>query len=203
MENSKAYNYLFEQIHATGVKKRDGYYPRIMEEIYEWEREEVEDVIWKKFHENRDIDLAIFLPKLRKYDGIEALKKALFECIIPSDSSVMICQILYQFTDAVKYLDIIKQNIDKEPDKISYVSVLSYCKPSKKAYDLLVDIYINSTNKTIRSTAVTGILYNKNLIKNPLDLQEMMANLNLERKFDSEDIHDRKNIIELFESGQL
>lgn len=34
MENSKAYKYLIEQINATGLKKLDGYYPKIMEEIY-------------------------------------------------------------------------------------------------------------------------------------------------------------------------
>lgn len=49
MQNSKAYNYLIEQLNATGAEKTSGYYSRIMEEIYDWEREEVEDIIWDAF----------------------------------------------------------------------------------------------------------------------------------------------------------
>ena len=201
MENSKAYKELFEQLNATGFQKKDGYYPRIMEEIYDWEREEVEKVIWEAYP--RDIYLAQFLPKLKKYDGVKALKEMLPECRIPSYGSVTISHVLYECTGDGKYLDVIKQNIDKDEDAISYVATLSYCKPCKKAYDLLVDIYLESNNEISRSAAVTGILYNKGVIKDPHDLQEMSANVELGRKFDEDDKDERKKIIERFENGQL
>lgn len=49
MQNSKAYGGLIKQLNASGSEKMDGYYPEVMEEIYDWEREEVEDIIWKAF----------------------------------------------------------------------------------------------------------------------------------------------------------
>ena len=61
MQNSKAYDCLIKQLNA---KKKDGYYPRVMEEIYNWEREEVEDIIWDAFFNKKEIELAQFLPKL-------------------------------------------------------------------------------------------------------------------------------------------
>ena len=63
MQNSKAYNCFMEQLNATGAKKKDGYYPKLMEEIYDWEREEVEDIIWDAFLNKKEIELAQFLPK--------------------------------------------------------------------------------------------------------------------------------------------
>ena len=129
MEHSKAYKELFKQLNATGVQKKDGYYPRIMEEIY---------------------------------DGVKALDEMLVKCSIPSSNSVTISEVLYECTGDDKYLDVIKQNIDKDENDISYVATLSYCKPCKKAYDFLVEIYLKDNNEsnssTIRSAAVTGIL---------------------------------------------
>lgn len=87
MENSRAYKYLIEQVDAVGFKKMDGYYPKIMEEIYDWERNEVEDIIWETFHKNNDYDLAMFFPKLKNYNGIEELKNTLEKCRIPSGNS--------------------------------------------------------------------------------------------------------------------
>lgn len=201
MEHSRAYKYLYEQLNATGSKKGDGYYSKIMEEIYDWEREEVEDVIWESFR--RDKYLAEFLPKLKKYDGVKELKEALVKCNVPSDNSVTIAQVLYEYTGDDKYLDVIKQNINKDEDALSYVSVLADCKPCKKAYNWLVEIYLKSNDKTIRSTAVEGILYNKGVITNPQDTQEYMKNIELVRKFATNDKDERKKIIERFENGQL
>lgn len=55
-----------------------------MEEIFDWERDEVEDIIWNTFYKNSDTELDLFLPKLQKYDGIKALKEELLKCNIPS-----------------------------------------------------------------------------------------------------------------------
>lgn len=203
MENSQAYKYLVEQIEATGSKKCDGYYPGIMEEIYDWERNEVEDIIWNAFHKTNDTDLAEFMPKLKKYDGMAALKKRLSECTIPSDSSVIIAKVLYDCTVDKKYLDVIKSNIDKNANKISNVAILSYARPSKELYNLLIDVYINNDNKVVRSTAVTGILYYKGFISNPHDMQEIIEKLELRRMFAQNSKEERKKVIVRFESGEL
>ena len=64
-------------------------------------------------------------------------------------------------------------------------------------------VYINSENEVIRSTAVTGILYNKGIIKKVNDLQEMTQNIKFRRKFLSNDLQTRKRIIKMFEKGML
>lgn len=203
MQNSKAYDCLIKQLNANGSEKMDGYYPRVMEEIYDWEREKVEDIIWDAFSNKREIELAQFLPKLEKYDGIKALKESPYLLQIPSEASVEIGKILYEVTGDEDYLDLIKRNIDASPETISYVSILSYCKPCQRLYNILTDIYINSSNKVNRSTAVMGILYNKGIIKDRSSIKELNATTSLRKKFKSEEREERKEILQRFENGQL
>ncbi len=185
------------------AEKKDGYYPRVMEEIYNWEREEVEDIIWDAFFNKKEIELAQFFPKIKKYDGIKALKESPYLLQIPSEASVEIGKILYEVTGDEKYLDLIKRNIDASPETISFVSILSYCKPCQRLYNILVDIYINNSNKVNRSTAVMGILYNKGIIKDRSSIKESNDVISLRKKFKSEDIAERKKILEKFENGEL
>ena len=109
MKNSKAYDCLIKQLNASGSEKMDGYYPKVMEEIYDWEREEVEDIIWDAFFNKNEIELAQFFPELKKYDGIKALKESPYLLQIPSEASVEISKILYEATGDEGYLDIIKK----------------------------------------------------------------------------------------------
>ena len=203
MQNSKAYDCLIKQLNANGSEKRDGCYPKVMEEIYDWEREEVEDIIWDAFFNKNEIELAQFFPKLKKYDGIKALKESPYLLQIPSEASVEIGKILYEATGDDGYLDIIKKNIDASPETISFVSILSYCKPCQRLYNILVDIYINNSNKVNRSTAVMGILYNKGIIKDRSSIKESNDVISLRKKFKSEDSIEREKILEKFENGEL
>ena len=203
MQNSKAYDLLIKQLNAKGSEKKDGYYPRVMEEIYDWEREEVEDIIWDAFFNKKEIELAQFLPKLEKYDGIKALKESPYLLQVPSEASVEIGKILYEVTGDEEYLDLIKRNIDESPETISYVSILSYCKPCQRVYNILADIYINNNNSVNRSTAVMGILYNKGIIKDRDSIKESNDVINLRKKFKSEDSAERQEILKKFENGEL
>lgn len=203
MQNSSAYDRLIKQLKANGSEKKDGYYSQIMEEIYDWERDEVEDIIWDAFINKKEVELAPLLPKLEKYDGIKALKESPYLFQIPSDASSEIGKVLYECTDDEKYLDIIKSNIDASPDTISYVSILSYCKPCPRLYNMLADIYINNSNKVNRSTAVMGLLFNKGIIKDRSSIQESNETISLRKKFKSEDREERKRILERFEKGEL
>lgn len=203
MENSVAYKQLLKQINAVGSEKLNGYYPNTLEEIYDWEREEVEDIIWDAFFNKKEIELAQFLPKLEKYDGIKALKKSPYLLQVPSEASVEIGKILYEVTGDEEYLDLIKRNIDASPETISYVSILSYCKPCQRVYNILADIYINNNNSVNRSTAVMGILYNKGIIKDRDSIKESNDVINLRKKFKSEDSAERQEILKKFENGEL
>lgn len=203
MQNSSAYDYFIKQLNASGAEKMDGYYPQTLEEIYDWEKEEVEDIIWDAFINKNEVGLAQFLPKLKKYDGIKALKESPYLNRIPCEASVEIAKILYEATDDEDYLDLIKRNIDASPNTISYVSLLSYCKPCLKLYYILADIYINNENKVNRSTAVQGLLFNKGVIKDIFDIKESNATIELRKKFKSEDKKERQKIFEKFEKGEL
>lgn len=102
-----------------------------------------------------------------------------------------------------KYLDLIKRNIDASPDTISYVSILSYCKPCKQLYKILVDIYINNRNSVNRNTAVMGILHYKGIIKDLDSISETNKAISMCEKFESENKAERKKILKRFEKGEL
>lgn len=203
MQKSEAYRLLMSQLNATGSNKKDGYYDGIMEEIYDWERNEVEDLIWNAFHNNNEIGLIKFLPKLKRYDGIRALKECPYIHQIPSVCSAEIAKILYETTGAEAYLDIIKKNIDMCPNNIVYVSILSYCKPCPKLHSFLVEIYINNKNKVNRNSAVMGLLYEKGIISDRSSIEEANNTIELRRKFNSEDQEERVKIVKNFENGIL
>lgn len=202
-QNSKAYDSLIKQLNGNGSEKMDGYYPRVMEEIYDWEREEVENIIWDAFNNKKEIELAQFLPKLEKYNGIKALRESPYLLQIPSEASVEIGKILYEVTGDEDYLDLIKRNIDASSETISYVSILSHCKPCPRLYSILTDIYVNDSNKVNRSTAVMGLLFNKGIIKDRSSIKESNDVISLRKKFKSEDCEERKRILEKFEKGEL
>ena len=198
MENSRAYKYLIEGVNATGYERKDGYYPNIMEEIYDWERDEVEKIIWETFHKNEDAYLAQFLPKLKNYNGIRALKIMLWKT-----GSLEVADALYRATKKTRYLKIFKSNYKANKDDSRTVSILSRLPPDEKILDFLKEVYINSNNSLIQSVAVRGILYNKGYISDPLNMSEVNATVPLGRKFMSDNREERKEILDKFLRGEL
>lgn len=64
MENGKACVYFFKQMNASGSEKSDGYDSKILDDVYDWEREEVEEIIWKEFQKGKDGDLTVFCQEM-------------------------------------------------------------------------------------------------------------------------------------------
>lgn len=203
MKNSQAYQSLVDQMNATGRMRAEGYDERLWDGLYDWEIEEAEQLVWNQFVNKNDAEIAVLLPKLKKFDGISALKNRLKKCNLPSDESISIAQILYEHTKEGSYLDLMMENIMKSQYKLSYVARLIYLKPEKKVYEALKNIYLKCDDPTVRDTAVTGLLYNKGIIKNPLNMQEIFMNVALKRKFVSENASERAKILEAFEVGGL
>ena len=150
------------------------------------------------------------------YDTVSSLSHTKWNCkyhivftpkyrrkIFYGQKRVEIGKILYEVTGDEEYLDLIKRNIDASPETISYVSILSYCKPCQRVYNILADIYINNNNSVNRSTAVMGILYNKGIIKDRDSIKESNDVINLRKKFKSEDSAERQVILKKFENGEL
>ena len=177
MENSRAYKYLIEGVNATGWDKKDGYYPLIMEEIYDWERDEVEKIIWETFHKNEDTELAQFLPKLRNYNGIGALKR-----MLRKTGSLDVADALYRATKDTRYLKVFKSRYKADKDDIETVAMISDLPPDEDVLGFLKEIYINSENSDNRSTAITGILHNTGYIRDPRSISELTSTVSLARK---------------------
>lgn len=206
MQNSQAYIAFMKQINAIGKEKMDGYAPQTMENIYDWERENLEDTIWNKFVKENDSDLAIFMPKLMKYDGIEALKSKLEEFIVPSGASFNIAETLYIATNENKYLRLVIENYNATSNiatKIAYVSRLARLAKKQEVYDELIDIYINDNENVNQSSAIQGILWADGYLRNVDDMDEIIKNIQLLRMFNKDCKEDRNIIIADYINGEF
>ena len=206
MQNSQAYIDFVKRIKAIGREKMDGYTPQTLENIYEWEREGVEDIIWYKFVKENDSDLAIFMPKLTKYNGVEILKSKLDKFVVPSRASFNIAETLYIATNENKYLRVIIENYNttsNKATKIEYVSRLSRLAKKQEVYDKLIDIYINDNESVNQSTAIQGILWADGYLKNIDDIDEIIKNIQLLRLFKKDCKEDRNIVITDYINGKL
>ena len=180
-----------------GFQKKDGYNPKLLKEIYDWERSDVEDKIWVKFHEN-DGSLVDFLPQLKKYDGITALKNCKYLKNIPSFASVNTARVLYECTLDSKYLFIIKDNINTAKDSMEYVSILVRCTPSATWKELLKEIYINSNDNINRNIVIWGLLYSIGRLKEIGNSVEIRENRELINKFRVDDKEQRIQLVKQY-----
>ena len=88
MEHSKAYEDFIKFYNATGMERfYGGYDDEMLEKIYDWERDEVEYLIWDGFLK-KDYFLVDYLPKLKKYNGLQASEDTLKQFAIPNENSV-------------------------------------------------------------------------------------------------------------------
>ncbi len=201
MEHSESYNSFIKYLNATGLERTYGALnDELLEEIFDWERDEVEDLIWEGFKEDKF--LVIFLPKLNKYDGLQVVKDTIKQLEVPSYESVEFAVVLYENTKDEKYIDLIAENIHRDPKEMSYVVKLSECTPCSSTYNYLTEIYVNNDNSVIRSTAAKGILYNKGLI-DPFNLDDTKKNSKMRAKFKSDDKLERIKLLRMFEQGEL
>lgn len=201
MQRSKAYITFLEQMNTVGAQKLKGYSSNILEEIYEEERAEVEELIWDSF-QNGDCDLAKFLPLLKMHDGLEAMKNKLKECIVPSDNSLELAVILYNHTNENQYIQVFDENIKlgNDDQRISALAKLLKCSPTDKVYEIFKATYIYDNNISVRSAAASGILYCRGLIKNPYDIKEMMSVMDILKRMNENDESKRKELIQEMEN---
>ena len=205
-EHSGAYNYFIRMLDATGSERaHGGFDPNLLDKIFEWEREEVEKIIWTRFNHNGSGDLAILVAKLKDYDGIKLLEDRLRDGLASSEYSwylVEVAAALYQATSVADYLDYLYMYFDAKKE-YSLIALLTYIDKSEKTYAFCADVYINSDDSLIRSTSIDGILCCKGYIKNPYDLKERSEMVNLSRAFLSDDRELRKVKLARFENGEF
>ena len=196
-EHSHTYKEFKRQIksHKWEIKK-DGYYPDLLKYIYDSERKKVEKIIWKNFVWKNDIELAIFMPQLKYYNGIKALEKKLSKSKTPSRQSVEFSKVLFEATNKQEYLDNIIKNYKELSDNLFIVVELAYLAKNTAVYNLLKEIYINDNDNTNRIQAINGILMHDELIE---DIKEILEKIDLIRAFPDTDKITRENFIKEYQ----
>ena len=54
MDNSNAYKNIIQQMQASGRQKLEGYQQEWLNQVYEWERNAIEDLIWESFTKHHE-----------------------------------------------------------------------------------------------------------------------------------------------------
>ena len=205
-DHSIAYTEFYRQLNADGMERAyGGYSPDTLDEIFDWERDEVEKAVWTNFNSTCDGDLAVLVSKLQLYDGIEALNEKLRDAISTNEYSlrmVFIACAAYEAALTDDYLDYVFEYYDKKKDN-SALAALSYLKPCDKLYDFFKAVYIYSDDSTARSAAVDGMLSAKGYIKDPKDFQERSELTGMARAFMSDDHELRQKKLSRFENGDF
>lgn len=203
MEKSKAYENLLNQINATGSYKLDGYSMDILDNIDDNEREEVERIVWDTFFNKKDIDIAVLFPKLKTYDGIQALKNAIDKFSIPSSARMLLSYLIYDSTKDIEYLKMMEKNIIESKYDYSYVSILTHTSPCEEVYQTLVRMYKNCSEKVACGSIVNGILYNKGFIKDINSIDDVTHMKELRKILKKATAEQKDELLKKLEDGQF
>lgn len=203
MKNSKAYETFISQINASGSGKLEGYNQNLFDEIYDFEIEQVEDLIWSTFYSKHDTEILILFPPLKKYDGISALRQIIDNYSVPSQTNILISYLLYQNTEENRYLQLIEQNIVESDYNYTYIALVNDLKPSEQVYQLFVKIYKSCPNRIALSTCINGILFNKGFINNLDDLVQLSKIKELRKILKNVPLNERETMIEKLENGEF
>lgn len=200
MENSKAYLKFINAINSREKSGRfDGYDTDLFTHCYDWERQELEQLVWDRYCKHADWGVIYFFPQLKGIDVIPKIKKDVFMAYIPSDISMELSVVLYNMLGDIKYLEIIEKNIMAKPDYIGFVPSAFELKPDSNVYALFKKLCINCTNNTNRMSAVRGMLFCKKIISSPNDTEEIEKMLGYIKEINKETADERRKAIQLFE----
>lgn len=204
MEHSKAYNELIEWCGLIGTRQGDYYLPdSFLDEIYDWERDEVEKIIHDGFVEygSKTTYFAGYMPLLRNYDGMQVLKDVLTKSVNMGYGNSDIAAVLFDKTEDPQYLDIIMQRYSQKHD-LSYVSRIARLIPTEDVFNTLAEIYVNDDNQVNRTTAATGLLHCKGYIDDVNDTDEFQRKVEISRRLRLEDKNKRSEIVKKLRNGE-
>lgn len=201
MEHSKAFLVFKKQIDAAGAMKKEGYDLSLFSKAYDWERKEIETIIWNSFHNNGDADLLAFFAELKFYDGIGELYLLLDSDDTSERLRLLSAFYLYQKLGEKKIIEKIKAIITRNEFDYSDISLLTHLNKSEEVYDLFVYIYKMANEKIAISCAINGLLFNKGYIHNIDDVDELSKVANLRKQMKSLDARKREENLIKFESG--
>lgn len=203
MKKSQAYKSLVKQINASGSDKLNGYSTDLLDNIYEDEREEVENLIWSAFFDRKDIDIAVLFPGLKTRDGIHALKNVVNNYSVPSEASMLIAFIIYNNTRENAYLKLMERNIVESNYNYSYISLLICAPLREEVYEVLAGIYKKCSERVACGSVINGILYQKGYIKDINNIKEVLGMKELRKVLKNVTREQRDDMLKKFETGEF
>lgn len=203
MQMSKAYEKLVELIKSSDSRKADMYSTGLFDRLDDSEVEKAEDLIWETFQKEHDTGLLIFFPKLKKYDGISALRKLVNDYEIPSHLNMMIASLLYDNTKEIYYLELMEKNIIKSQYDYPYVASMIHSEPCEEIYRVLVRIYMKCPEGIALTSCTDGILYNKGFISDLNDYHQLITTKEIANILRKAPMNERKAMIEKLEKGEF
>lgn len=203
--HSQAYNDFIRQTKAQGSGRLDGFSEELFQNIFEDERGEVEDIIWNRFVNEKDSDVALYMPELQRYDGLKALRDALKTFRCPSDAYFSIAEALYKATQQKRYLRAMLLNayLEKSRSRLGYVSQLEKYAMNHLVYVFLVYIYLFDGYDVTRHTAMTGIFFADGLIEDFDDHKELKKKRKLFRMIKDEQLSNRVQFLIKYKLGKI
>jgi len=214
MEHSEMYNDLQEWLGLIGTREGDYYLKDgLLDDVYDWERDEVEEILYSNFIKDGSatIYFARYMPKLRNYNGIKALKKIVAKCKSVYKYQKNVLVVLLEETGDKKYLDMIIdlyhywESRKQSAQMIGIISTLvHYCSPTEDIFNALSEVYIDSEYIYVQGIASTGLLYNVGFIKdiyNYTKEKDYKEKVHIFNMFITNDINKRIALVEKLRAG--
>ena len=198
---SKEYKRLIDQINAVGSQKADGYSTNLLTDIPESERDEAERRIWETFYEKEDTDILVLFPLLKEYDGINALKEIINNYVIPSEESELIAFLLFNSTGDLQYLELIEKNIIASNYNYQYIVLTKSLNPGQDVFRMFTRMYKHCTESRALQASIDGMLYNKGIISDANDLNEVIRLRELILFMRDTELTEREQVISKLDTG--
>ena len=205
MKHSKMYEAFIKWVDLIGTREGDyTYHPKYLDTLYDWERDEIETIIYEKFKEGNAhvIYFAQYMQYLKKYDGIEALKQYLANHSEIMGLAIEVARALYEVALEPQYVDAMMGFYKKTRDS-TYVAIISDSIPSKALFEALTYIYVNDRGDLNRSAANVGMLHCKGYIQDISAIWKRSEDeMEIQRLLHSDDIEERKAFAEKLATEQ-
>lgn len=200
MQHSETYNNFINQVNAHGYQKSQGYDPNLFNKIYDFERDEVEEILIKLYNK-RDWRGIEFMPQLKKVDGIAILKNELPK--LPSQSFVKaeFADILLKATGDSIYEDILYESlkISNGVNRNAVLMRLLKYKPTQRLFTTCKDLCANDSSQTVRFFSAAGLLYCAGIINDPINIGNQNPYRYLMDGLASNDISEKNKAFEEFD----
>ncbi|MDR2487828.1 MAG: hypothetical protein LBD12_07665 [Clostridiales Family XIII bacterium] len=205
------------------AEKISFYWPYLFHAIHDWERDEAEDLIYSTFVRRRHPDFAKYMPQLRNYDGMAALRGALSSAVLEKYVRIKIAAVLYNETGDAQYLRVFEEAYglaERWSGRFGIAGELKRLCLDAAVFDLLAkiyvgdgdgaeiyagdedgtEIYVGDGDGMVRSLACDGLLYCKGYLDRDLGWdarkRECRDRESMLALFETEDIEERRALVE-------